>query len=172
MTRSTADKLLGLGPAAAGRFLMLLEKISPRLKDRVARKVAGFHVWAFRRTGGTGRLFGRPGAPTLLLTTTGRKSGQPRTTALFYLPDGDRQILVASYGGDPRNPQWFQNLEADPKVTVQIGEDAFPALATVLTGPEREQVWPKAVANWPGYADYQERTTRQLPVVALTCLDG
>lgn len=166
MPRTIADKILGIAPAAAGLLFPILERRSPAAKDRASKLFADLHVKAYRATGG--RFVGRPGAPSLLLTTTGRRTGQPRTTALFYLPDGDRQILVASYAGDDRHPQWYLNLTAKPTVTVQIGTDTFQALATVITGPERDALWPRAVDNWPGYADYQSRTTRELPVVALT----
>src|SRR5581483_6357610 len=166
MPRSTMDRMRGIGSAAGGKMLQGLETLNPKVKDRVAKSLASLHVRAYRLTGG--RFVDRPGAPSLLLTTTGRRSGQSRTTALFYLPDGDRQILVASYAGDTRHPQWYLNLVADPKVTVQLGKQVRQATATVLTGPEREAIWPRLVENWPGYQGYQERTTRQLPVVALT----
>jgi deazaflavin-dependent oxidoreductase (nitroreductase family) len=164
--RSISDKLKGAGFAAGGRLLQGLERLGPATKDRTAKFLAGLHVKTYRSTGG--RFVGRPGAPTLLLTTTGRRSGEPRTTALFYLPDGDRQVLVASYGGDDRHPQWYLNLVADPEVTVQIGADERRVTATTLTDPERAALWPRLVENWPGYAGYQRRTTRELPVVALT----
>jgi deazaflavin-dependent oxidoreductase (nitroreductase family) len=140
------------------------------MKDRASKLFADLHVTAYRATGG--RFVGRPGAPSLLLTTTGRKTGRPRTTALFYLPDGDRQVLVASYAGDRRHPQWYLNLVAHPEVTVQIGTDTHAAHAAVITGPERDSLWPRAVANWPGYATYQARTSRELPLVALTRTPG
>lgn len=166
MSRSTADRVRGIGSALGGRMLQVLERINPNLKDGTAKFLATLHVKAYRLTGG--RFVDRPGAPSLVLTTTGRKSGQPRSTALFYLPDGDRQVLVASYAGDVRNPQWYLNLSSDPNVTVQIGKDVHKATATVVTGPERASLWPRLVENWPGYAGYQSRTERELPVVVLT----
>lgn len=166
MGRTAGDQVRGLGSALGARVLQVLERRDPAMKDRMAKALATAHVRAYRATGG--RFVGRPGAPTLLLTTTGRKSGQPRTTALFYLPDGDRQVLVASYGGDARHPQWYLNLVADPDVTVQLGRQTRQAHATVASGPERAALWPKVVANWPGYQGYQERTDRELPVIVLT----
>lgn len=147
-------------------MLQGLEKVSPAAKDQAARALAGLHVKAYRRTGG--RYVSRYGAPTLLLTTTGRRTGQPRTTALFYTPYGDRQVLVASYAGDRRHPQWYLNLEADPHVKVQIGNDAWTAMAEVIAGPERAALWSRVVETWPGYRNYQARTTRELPIIVLS----
>jgi deazaflavin-dependent oxidoreductase (nitroreductase family) len=158
--------ILGAGSRAGAWLLQRLESRSPASKDRLARTLAGLHVTTYRLTGG--RLVGRPGAPTLLLTTTGRKTGQPRTTALFYLPDAGSQVLVASYGGDARHPQWYRNLLANPVARVQLGRTVITAHATVATGTLRERLWPLVVANWPDYADYQARTERELPVVVLT----
>jgi deazaflavin-dependent oxidoreductase (nitroreductase family) len=170
MSRSRADRVRGLAFEAGGRLLQVLEKAGPAVKDNIAKTLAGLHVKAYKLTGG--RFVSNPGAPSLLLTTTGRKTGQPRTTALFYLPDGERQVLVASYAGDARQPQWYLNLAADPNVTVQIGGDVWESTATLVTGAERAALWPRLVENWPGYADYQTRTTRELPVVALTARAG
>ena len=166
MSRTRADRVKGLAFEAGGRLLQVLEKAGPAVKDNTAKTLAGLHVKAYKLTGG--RLVANPGAPSLLLTTTGRKSGRPRTTALFYLADGDRQLLVASYAGDARHPQWYLNLQAHPEVTVQVGGEVRKATATLVTGAERAGLWPRLVENWPGYADYQTRTTRELPVVALT----
>jgi len=166
MPRTTLDKIAGSGSVVGAYILQGLEHINPRWKDRLVKAIASAHVQLYRRSGGRWRI-DRPGAPALLLTTTGRKSGQPRTTALYYLPDGDRQILVASYVGDIRHPQWYLNLAAEPTVTVQVGTTARDAVARVLTGDERTAIWPRLVENWPGYAGYQQRTTRELPVIAL-----
>src|SRR4051794_12436023 len=114
MSRSIGEKVMGAGSAASGRMLQALERFGPTGKDRVAKFFTRLHVRTYQLTGG--RFVGRPGAPSLLLTTTGRRTGQPRTTALFYLPDGDRQVLVASYAGDDRHPQWYLNLVAHPDV--------------------------------------------------------
>lgn len=116
-----------------------------------------------------GRVLGNFGAaPVLLLTTRGRKSGKSRTVPLLYLRDGDRFIVIASKGGAPEHPDWYFNLEATPNATVQIGERSMPVTAQTLSGPERERLWREATRLYPGYRDYERKTTRTIPVVALT----
>jgi deazaflavin-dependent oxidoreductase (nitroreductase family) len=105
------------------------------------------------------------GRPMLLLTTTGAKSGQPRTSPLVYTTDGDRLVVIASKGGAPTNPAWYHNLLANPEVTLEVGTERFPARATVATGQERERLFAAQAALMPGFADYQRKTTRQLPVI-------
>ncbi|HEV8634289.1 MAG TPA: nitroreductase family deazaflavin-dependent oxidoreductase [Chloroflexota bacterium] len=118
----------------------------------------------FRANGGrVGGPFA--GRPMLLLTTTGAKSGQPRTSPLVYTTDGDRLVVIASKGGAPTNPAWYHNLLAHPEVTLEVGTERFPARATVATGQERERLFTAQAAMMPGFADYQRRTTRQLPVI-------
>lgn len=113
------------------------------------------------------------GARLLLLTTSGARSGRPHTTPLGYLPDGGGRVLViASAGGAPRHPAWFRNLLADPVVTVEDGTFTYEATATVLTGPERDSAFARAVEADPGWGEYQAKTTRVLPVVALTEIPG
>jgi deazaflavin-dependent oxidoreductase (nitroreductase family) len=107
------------------------------------------------------------GAPILLLTTKGRKSGKPRTMPLLYLRDGDRLVLVASSGGSPDHPAWFLNLRAEPQVKVEIGRDRERRRARVATPEERELYWPQVVQMYGGYADYQRRTSREIPLVVL-----
>jgi deazaflavin-dependent oxidoreductase (nitroreductase family) len=121
----------------------------------------------FRANGGkVGGQFA--GAPMLLLTTTGAKSGQARTAPVVYLPDGDRYIVFASKAGAPTNPDWYHNLVANPKVSVEVGSDRFDADAAPLTGEERDRLYAEQAKRFPGFKDYQERTTRVIPVVALT----
>ena len=116
-----------------------------------------------------GQLSGQfAGAPLLLLGTTGAKSGQPRTNPLAYLTDGDRWIIVASYAGAPKSPPWFHNLLANPEVTVEVGADRFQARATVVGEPERTELYQRMADLMPAFADYQSKTTRVIPVVALT----
>jgi len=125
------------------------------------------HREIYRRT--SGRLTGTIGRiPMLLLTTTGRKTGRPRTTPLFYLPDGDRLVLVASYAGDDRHPQWLNNLIADPAVTVQIGGESRRMRATVAPPDEKARLWRRVVELYQGYDSYQRRTSRDIPLVILT----
>jgi len=110
----------------------------------------------------------RPGVPTLLLTTTGRRSGIGRRTALIYGRNGAEYVVVASKGGAPEHPDWFLNLSADPRVTVQVAEAVFPATARVATGEERSRLWRAMAAIWPDYDDYATRTQREIPVVVLS----
>jgi deazaflavin-dependent oxidoreductase (nitroreductase family) len=107
------------------------------------------------------------GAPVLLLTATGAKSGQQRTTPVMYLPDGDRMVIFASKGGAPANPGWFHNLRANPTATVEVGNDTVEVEAVVTEGDERERLFRKQAELYPQFADYETKTTRQIPVVAL-----
>jgi deazaflavin-dependent oxidoreductase (nitroreductase family) len=107
------------------------------------------------------------GAPMLLLTTTGAKSGQARTVPVVYLPDGNRYLVFASKAGAPTNPDWYHNLVANPTVSVEVGSDRFGANAIVLTGDERDRFYAKQAELFPGFQEYQETTTRIIPVVAL-----
>jgi len=142
-----------------------------RLKDTFARAVTAVHTQLYRRTGG--KVGAKIGPTNMgLLTTTGRKSGQPRTTPLNCVPDGDRWLLVASYGGDDRDPQWFKNLVSNPSATLQIGPDTFPVRATVATPEEKKDLWAKVVTAYKGYEGYQRKTSRDIPVVVLTRTTG
>jgi len=112
------------------------------------------------------------GLPTLLLTTTGRKSGELRRTALIYGRDGDDYVLVASNGGAPKNPLWYENLASNPIVTIQVGPEVFECRASTYSeeGAERnhrQKIWDSLVAIWPGFAEYQEKTARRIPLVRL-----
>lgn len=104
----------------------------------------------------------------LILTTTGAKSGKPFTTPLAYQRDGDRLLVFASKAGDPRHPDWYVNLVANPEVTVEADGETFEARATTLVGEERDRFYAKQVAESPVFGDYEKRTTRVIPVVALT----
>jgi deazaflavin-dependent oxidoreductase (nitroreductase family) len=116
----------------------------------------------FRANGGNvDGMYGN--APLLLLTTTGRKSGEPRTMPLVYQSDGDRIIIVASHMGAPKHPDWYHNLVAHPQVTVEIGNETFDAIASVVDDSERERLLKK----WPPVVEHQAKTTRQIPFVAL-----
>jgi len=147
---------------------------SARLRDLgdrswpVLRRVMAGHALIYRASGG---LIGHkmPGAPpTLLLTHVGAKSGQKRISPLTYTKgDGDDLVLVASKGGYPKNPAWFHNLKANPDTVVQVGREHRPVHARVATPEERERLWPRVVENYAGYADYQKRTDRQIPLVIL-----
>ena len=107
------------------------------------------------------------GTHTLLLTTTGRRSGESRTTPLIYGRHGDDYLVVASKGGSDTPPSWYLNLEADPGVEVQVMDKRFAAHARDATPEEKPQLWRTMTAEWPAYDDYQESTERQIPVVVL-----
>jgi deazaflavin-dependent oxidoreductase (nitroreductase family) len=108
------------------------------------------------------------GAPMVLLTTTGAKSGNAHTTPLDYLQDGDRVVVFASMGGAPKHPAWYHNIVANPDVTVEVGTEMYRARATVITGPERDELFARQAARFDAFNQYQQRTTRVIPVVALT----
>lgn len=108
------------------------------------------------------------GVPTLLLTTTGRKSGKGRRTALIYGTDGDNYIIVASRGGHNNHPNWYLNLVENPSVDVQVGADKFTATARTATDEEKARLWPMMAKIWPAYNDYQKKTKRIIPVVILS----
>jgi deazaflavin-dependent oxidoreductase (nitroreductase family) len=108
------------------------------------------------------------GAPVLLLTSTGAKSGERRTTPVVYQPDGDRMVIFASKAGAPENPAWYHNLRAHPTATVEVGSDTVEVEAVVTEGDERERLFGKQKELMPQFADYEQKTSRQIPVVALT----
>ena len=109
----------------------------------------------------------RDGVPNLLLTTTGRRSGLPRRTALIYGRDGDHYLVVASQGGAPVHPLWYLNLRAHPEVQVQVGAERFAARARTATPEEKPALWTLMTRIFPPYAEYQAKTTREIPVVIL-----
>ena len=107
------------------------------------------------------------GRPLLLLTTTGAKSGKQRTTPLMAVTIDDRPIVIASNIGAPKHPDWYRNLVAHPQVTVEVGNETFNATAIVAEGEEHAHLWAKIVAKHPFFAEHQEKTARQIPVVIL-----
>ncbi|MDO8188276.1 nitroreductase family deazaflavin-dependent oxidoreductase [Conexibacter sp. JD483] len=107
------------------------------------------------------------GTTALILTTTGRKSGEARRTPLIYQRDGDAVLIVASRGGDPQPPQWYLNLSENPQVGVQIEDDRFSARARTASDDERTRWWPLMTATWPAYDEYQTKTDRPIPIVVL-----
>jgi deazaflavin-dependent oxidoreductase (nitroreductase family) len=106
-------------------------------------------------------------APMLLLTTTGAKSGKRHTIPLVYLPDNDRFVIFASNAGSPTDPDWYQNIVAHPQVTIEFGTETFDATATILTGEERDRLYNRQAEVNPVFADFQAKTTRVIPVIAL-----
>lgn len=107
------------------------------------------------------------GAPVLLLTSTGAKSGQQRTTPVVYQQDGDRLVIFASKAGAPTHPAWFHNLRANPTATVEVGNDTVEVDAVVTDGEERQRLFSRQKQLMPQFAEYEQKTTRQIPVVAL-----
>ncbi|WP_433662106.1 nitroreductase family deazaflavin-dependent oxidoreductase [Nocardia sp. CA-128927] len=120
------------------------------------------------------RNAGKVGGPferrdLLLLTTTGAKSGLPRTTPVAFIRDQDHVVIIASKGGAPTSPDWYHNLRANPEVTVEIGTESHKATATPITeGPERDRLYAAMVEVMPGFAEYEQKTDRVIPVVTLT----
>jgi deazaflavin-dependent oxidoreductase (nitroreductase family) len=106
------------------------------------------------------------GAKVIILTTTGRRSGRPRKTPLIRIPDGDRYLVVASQGGAPTHPHWYLNLVDHPEVSIQDRGQVHELHARVVTGEEKQALWPKVTAEWPDYDEYQSRTERDIPLVA------
>jgi len=109
--------------------------------------------------------------PILLLTMTGAKTGRTLTRPLRYSRDGDRIVIIASYGGAPRNPPWYHNLIANPVVTVEVGSEKFKARAAQASGAERRRLFDAQARLMPFFNDYQKKTTREIPVLTLTRID-
>jgi deazaflavin-dependent oxidoreductase (nitroreductase family) len=104
----------------------------------------------------------------VLLTTTGTRTGREHTTPMMFHRDGDRLLVIASNMGAARHPDWYRNLVANPRVTVEVGDERYPAVAAPLTGDERARAWSMLKENYPFFADHEEQTAREIPVVALT----
>jgi len=129
-------------------------------------RITALNTFMYRRTGG--RLGGRfDGAPVLLLHHVGRKTGTARVAPLLYLDDGDDFVIVASWGGAPENPAWYHNLLATPETYVEVGGVRRAVRAELAGSDERERLWPELVSLYRGYAAYQRRTEREIPVVIL-----
>lgn len=134
------------------------------MNDRLVRLLSRLHRGVFRATGGrVGRRL--VDNDMLLLTTRGRRTGRDHTVPLLFLRDGRRVVVIASYGGRPRRPDWYLNLVADPMVTVETSEGRWVGSATTAGPEERALWWPRVVAAYQGYADYQSRTDREISVV-------
>src|SRR4030081_883190 len=125
------------------------------------------HVRVYRETAGE-RGYHWRGTTILLLSTEGRASGQPRTTPLIHRTDGDRWVVVASKGGAPANPSWYENLSANPEASIQVRDEEIPVRAPTAEGDERSRLWSLMTEVWPAYDEYQQRTERQIPVVVFT----
>lgn len=108
------------------------------------------------------------GAPLLLLTTTGSKTGMLRTTPLVYLADGDRYVIIASKGGAPENPSWYNNIVAGGEVSIEVGTEKFEVQPEIIEGKERDELYARQEVLMPGFKDYRLNTSRIIPVIALT----
>jgi F420H(2)-dependent quinone reductase len=138
-----------------------------RLRRFLIRAMSRAHEAVYRASGG--RLLRRVvGMPVLLLTTTGRRSGRPRTATLTYLRDGDDLVVIGSFGGSDLPPAWWLNLQRDPRASVQIGATTSKVTARAATTEEHERLWPLVTETNPGYGRYQKRTARPIPIVMLT----
>jgi deazaflavin-dependent oxidoreductase (nitroreductase family) len=157
-------------PAALKEDTMAEAKLAPNLPDWMVE-----HANRYRASGGAdGHLYkitipvhGDLTVPALLLTTTGRKSGEKFIFPLFYGTEGNSYFVVASKGGAPEHPGWYRNILANPEVEVQVGTKTVKARARTTSGEERERLWVKALKFWPPYADYKLKTEREIPVVVL-----
>jgi deazaflavin-dependent oxidoreductase (nitroreductase family) len=140
--------------------------IRVRIRRLTIKALSNAHLVVHRLS--RGRLLGRlAGMPVLLLTTTGRRSGKARTTPLTFFREGADLVVIASNGGADRPPDWSLNLQDDPHAVVQIGSDELTVIARPASAEERARLWVRITATYPGYAEYQKKTARQIPVVIL-----
>jgi F420H(2)-dependent quinone reductase len=153
---TTKPKPKGLEGPAAIRIIKVMSRVNIRLYRLTGGRIG--KKWRI------GAGFKKP-VPICLLTTTGRKSGEPRTVPLCYLQDGPNIVLVASQGGLPTNPQWYGNVRANPAVEIEIGKRRTAYRARKATASERAELWPKLVDMYADYASYQSWTDREIPVV-------
>jgi F420H(2)-dependent quinone reductase len=141
--------------------------IEQRALKVVTRTLGSLHAWVYQKSEGRiGSQF-TGGAPVMLLTTRGRKTGKSRTSPLLYMRDGDRIITVASKGGSPNHPAWYLNLQQTTEVVVQIGNERIAMHAVTATPAQKAKYWPRLIAVYPPYQSYQARTDRDIPVVIL-----
>jgi deazaflavin-dependent oxidoreductase (nitroreductase family) len=136
-----------------------------KYSDFFIKWMSKLNTWAYRRNNGEGLGGTFQNIPVALLTTTGRKTGQPRVSPLYFLRDGDNVVVAASKGGSDRNPLWYGNLKANPKVQVQIKGEVRNLTARDANDEERERYWPQLVQMYPTYEDYQSWTDRVIPLV-------
>ena len=150
------------GSIADEHLLLRVAQAQPTLKEMNQKVITEFRE-------NKGKVSGRyANMPMLLLTTTGAKSGKTYVNPLAYTNDGDRIVIIASFGGAPKNPSWYHNLVAHPEVTVEVGSERFKAKATVATGEERQRLYDQQAKQMPNFAEYAKKTTRQIPVIVLT----
>ena len=131
----------------------------------VTRTFSAMHALAYRATAGRAQ---NAKYPTMLLTVTGRKSGKPRTVPVIYIKDGDKFVIAAAYSGSDTDPAWWLNLGANPRAEVQVMDSIMQVEATEASSDARPELWRRLVEMYPYFADYEERTTREIPVIILT----
>jgi len=136
-----------------------------KYSDVFIKWMSKINTFMYRRGGGEGLGSKFQGIPVALLTTTGRKTGEPRVSPLYFHRDGDTVVVAASKGGSDRHPMWYLNLKANPKVQVQIKKEVLDLTARDATDSERAKYWPKLVEMYPTYEDYQSWTDREIPLV-------
>lgn len=146
--------------------------LSSRAQNAVGKVVTKAHSSVYRATGGKFVGTMGNGRPILLLNTIGRKSGQKRTHPLLYLADGENMVIVASAGGAPKHPAWYLNLKANPETTVEVGDREVRVRAEEASPEEKSRLWPGLVRMYGGYAGYQRKTDREIPVVILHPVEG
>jgi F420H(2)-dependent quinone reductase len=139
--------------------------IEAKYSDVFFKWMSKLNTWAYRRSNGEGLGGTFQGIPVALLTTTGRKSGEPRVSPLYFHRDGDTVVVAASRAGSDKNPMWYLNLKADPKVQVQIKKEVLNLTARDATDEERAKYWPRLVEMYPTYEDYKSWTDRKIPLV-------
>ncbi|MBC7173905.1 MAG: nitroreductase family deazaflavin-dependent oxidoreductase [Polyangiaceae bacterium] len=149
------------------------EGLDKPIVSTIIQRMSKANVWLYQKTGGAlggtwrvGAAFPR-GVPVCLLTTTGRKSGEPRTAPLLYIEDGESIVVVGSQGGLPKHPQWYLNLLANPRAKVQLRSRVRDVIARVATPEERARLWPRLVSHYADFESYQAWTDREIPVVLL-----
>ncbi len=140
------------------------------MRDRSAKRLSTIHRVLYRTTRG---LIGRRLVDNdmCLLTTTGRRTGKPHTVPLLYLRDGRRLVVIASWGGRDRHPEWYLNLLANPGATVQVLGERWPVVAATAGAEDRDVWWPRVLSAYDGYAVYESRTDREIPIVFLNAVD-
>ncbi len=131
----------------------------------VTRAFSTMHASAYRVSNGRAQS---AKYPTMLLTVTGRRTGKPRTVPVIYIEDGERFVIAAAYSGSDTDPTWWLNLQTNPEAVAQVGGRTTRVRATVAASEERPQLWEKLVAMYPYFTDYQQRTSRSIPVIILT----
>jgi deazaflavin-dependent oxidoreductase (nitroreductase family) len=154
-------------PATCVPGPVLRVRLAGGMTDADDELFGGEHVRVYRETHGE-RGYHWRGTTILLLTTRGRRTGEPRTTPLIHRTDAGRWIVVASKGGAPQHPAWFENLRADADATIEVQAETIPVQASTAVGEERARLWSLMTEVWPAYDDYQARTEREIPIVILT----